>query len=96
MSTVTRGEVIIEQAAGQELPHGTPADQSKARRLAAWAQERRRALTERAEAGLATAEYAIATVAAVGFAGLLLAILRGDEVRGLLLSIVQHALSFGS
>ena len=45
-----------------------------------------------AEAGLATAEYAIATVAAAGFAGLLLLILRSDEVRGLLLGIVRGAL----
>ncbi|HQY34678.1 MAG TPA: DUF4244 domain-containing protein [Actinotalea sp.] len=45
------------------------------------------------DAGMATAEYAIATVAAAGFAGLLLAILRSDEVRGLLLGIVRGALS---
>lgn len=46
-----------------------------------------------AEAGMATAEYAIATVAAAGFAGLLILILRSDEVRGLLLGIVRGALS---
>lgn len=45
------------------------------------------------EVGMATAEYAIATVAAAGFAGLLLAILRSDEVRGLLLGLVRGALS---
>lgn len=45
------------------------------------------------DAGMATAEYAIATLAACGFAGLLVAILRGDEVRSLLLGIVQRALS---
>ena len=32
-----------------------------------------------------TAEYAIATIAAVGFAALLVVVLRSDEVRGLLL-----------
>ena len=42
---------------------------------------------------MATAEYAIATLAAVGFAGLLVAILRSAEVRGLLLGIVRRALS---
>jgi len=47
----------------------------------------------RAEAGMATAEYAIATVAAAGFAGLLIVILRSDGVRGLLLGIIQRALS---
>ena len=45
------------------------------------------------DAGMATAEYAIATLAAVGFAGLLVVILRSDEVRGLLLGIVRRALS---
>lgn len=45
------------------------------------------------DAGMATAEYAIATVAAAGFAGLLITILRSDEVRGLLLGIVRGALS---
>ncbi|MEO6942549.1 MAG: DUF4244 domain-containing protein [Terrimesophilobacter sp.] len=48
------------------------------------------------EDGAATAEYAIVTLAAVAFAGLLVAILRSDEVRGLLLELVQRALSFGS
>jgi len=42
--------------------------------------------------GAATAEYAIATMAAVGFAGLLVVILRSDEVRGILTDIVRHAL----
>jgi len=45
------------------------------------------------EAGMATAEYAIATVAAVGFAGLLVVILRSTEVRGLLTGIIRGALS---
>ena len=45
------------------------------------------------DAGMATAEYAIATLAAVGFAGLLVVILRSEEVRGLLLGIVRRALS---
>jgi hypothetical protein len=47
------------------------------------------------DSGAATAEYAIATMAAVGFAGLLVAILRSDEVRGLLLDLVHRALSVG-
>ena len=41
---------------------------------------------------MATAEYAIATLAAVGFAGLLLVILRGDEVRGMLTALIRQAL----
>jgi len=43
--------------------------------------------------GSATAEYAIATMAAVGFAGLLVVILRSNEVRGMLLDIIRNALS---
>lgn len=45
-----------------------------------------------AERGAATAEYAIATLAAVGFAGLLVVILRSDEVRGMLTEVVRSAL----
>jgi Protein of unknown function (DUF4244) len=45
------------------------------------------------EAGMATAEYAVVTLAACGFAGLLVAILRSDAVRGLLLGIIQKALA---
>jgi hypothetical protein len=47
-----------------------------------------------ADSGSATAEYAIATLAAVGFAGLLVVILRSDAVRQMLTTLIQHALSF--
>ncbi len=45
------------------------------------------------ELGMATAEYAICTLAAVGFAGILVVILKSDEVRGFLLNIIRAALS---
>lgn len=45
------------------------------------------------DAGMATAEYAVATLAAVGFAGLLLTVLRSGEVQELLLDLVRRALS---
>ena len=45
--------------------------------------------------GSATAEYAIATMAAVGFAGLLVVIMKSEEVRGILTELVRSALSFG-
>lgn len=54
-----------------------------------------RARALRGQAGSATAEYAIATMAAVGFAGLLVVIMRSDEVRGILTDLVRNALSFG-
>lgn len=47
------------------------------------------------ERGSVTAEYAIATMAAVGFAGLLVVILRGDEVKGILTDMVRRALGLG-
>ncbi|MGO2749427.1 MAG: DUF4244 domain-containing protein [Pseudoclavibacter sp.] len=45
------------------------------------------------EEGAATAEYAIATMAAVAFAGLLVVIMQSDEVRGLLENIIRTALT---
>ena len=44
--------------------------------------------------GAITAEYAIATMAAVGFAGLLVVIMRSDEVRTILFDLVKSALTF--
>jgi Flp pilus assembly pilin Flp len=46
------------------------------------------------DSGAATAEYAIATMAAVAFAGLLVVIMRSDEVRGILTDLVRRALTF--
>ena len=45
------------------------------------------------DSGAATAEYAIATMAAVAFAGLLVLIMRSDEVRGILTELVRRALT---
>lgn len=45
------------------------------------------------DVGAATAEYAIATMAAVAFAGLLVVIMRSDEVRGILTDLVRRALT---
>jgi Flp pilus assembly pilin Flp len=44
--------------------------------------------------GAATAEYAIATMAAVGLAGLLVAILKGDAVKTILTDLITRALTF--
>ncbi|WP_019149171.1 DUF4244 domain-containing protein [Timonella senegalensis] len=44
------------------------------------------------EQGLATAEYAIAMIAAAGFAGLLILVLKSDPVKELLTTIIQTAL----
>ena len=45
------------------------------------------------DAGTTTAEYALVTMAAVGFAGLLALVLRSDEVRGMLTDLVHRALN---
>lgn len=67
-----------------------PEQHGRARRVA-------RAVARRmaGERGAATAEYAVATMAAVGFAGLLVIILRGEEVRGILTDLVRNALTVG-
>lgn len=80
----------------EELP-ADAAGRSPERRPAS-AQSRNRRMTPRRlreEAGAATAEYLVATMAAVGFAGLLIVILRGNEVRGILTELVRNALSVG-
>jgi Flp pilus assembly pilin Flp len=45
------------------------------------------------ERGASTAEYAVTTMAAVGFAGVLLMLLRGDEVKSVLTDLVRRALT---
>ena len=49
----------------------------------------------KSDTGAATAEYAIATMAAVGFAGLLVVIMRSDEVKAILFDLVGSALTLG-
>ncbi|WP_308066907.1 DUF4244 domain-containing protein [Microtetraspora sp. AC03309] len=46
----------------------------------------------RAEAGMSTAEYAVGTIAACAFAGLLFKIVTSAEVRGMLTALIQKAL----
>ncbi|HLU33607.1 MAG TPA: DUF4244 domain-containing protein [Natronosporangium sp.] len=46
----------------------------------------------RPDAGMNTAEYAVGTLAAVAFAGILLTVLTSDPVQSALQSIVERAL----
>jgi hypothetical protein len=46
----------------------------------------------RGDAGMTTVEYAVGTLAAVAFAGVLLKVLTSDTVQAALASIVQRAL----
>ena len=72
---------------GQQVREGS--------RVATWRRAVVVSMTERREAGMATAEYAIATIAAVGFAGLLILVLKSDAVRGMLTRLIESALSVG-
>ena len=47
------------------------------------------------EEGMATAEYAIGTLAAAAFAGLLLAIMRSGSLQSVLQGLIESALSAG-
>ncbi len=47
----------------------------------------------RSDAGMNTAEYAVGTLAAVAFAGILLAVLTSDAVRSALQALVERALN---
>jgi uncharacterized membrane protein YccC len=46
------------------------------------------------DAGMTTAEYAVGTVAAVGFGGLLVKLLTSPEAQQLLWAIIQKAFSW--
>lgn len=45
------------------------------------------------EAGMATAEYAIGTLAAAGFAAILIKVVTSDQIRTMLVNIIKSALS---
>ncbi|GAA1843346.1 DUF4244 domain-containing protein [Actinomadura bangladeshensis] len=46
--------------------------------------------------GMSTAEYAVGTIAAAAFAGLLFKILTSSQVKSLLLQIIERALKIAS
>lgn len=47
----------------------------------------------RGEDGMATAEYAIGTLAAAAFAGILLAVVKGGAIKDALTALIKQALS---
>lgn len=65
---------------------------NRAFKAAVSAHSRVHALIDEPEKGTTTAEYAVVIVAATGFAGLLIAVLKSDAVKGLLSSLVEKAL----
>ena len=76
-----------------------PAPVAETRHAPQRLRSRARAIVRRArtvaadETGAATAEYAIATMAAVAFAGLLVAIMRSDGVKQVLTDLIERALT---
>lgn len=62
-------------------------------RGSATARRARMRLSLRDDRGAVTAEYAIVIMAAVAFAGLLVAIMRSGEIRQMLVDLVQNALA---
>jgi len=82
-------------AAGSRRSVGTGVRNGLVRTRTVRSNSVRALLRMRDDRGAATAEYIVATMAAVGFAGLLIVILRGDEVRGILTELVRSALTVG-
>ena len=72
-------------------PSWVPAPPQRRSRLARVFSRLRPALEN--DRGAVTAEYAIVIMAAVAFAGLLVAIMRSGEIRGMLVQLVESALS---
>lgn len=96
----------LETAAGSRIGGGPgtvtvlypvqpPADQGSASPGRTRRADRFRGSFPHREAGMATAEYAIATLAAVAFAALLVAVLGSGEVRSLLMGLIRSALTLG-
>lgn len=68
----------------QQLHIASPADQTRPHGRAL-------KLVRDGDEGMATAEYAIGTVAVAGFAGILLKLLSSPEIQSLLWSVIQKA-----
>ena len=65
------------------------------RSLPARAAARLTSADRRGDAGMTTAEYAVGTVAACGFSGLLYKLVTSPEVMGLLRDVITKAFSLG-
>lgn len=74
---------------GSQTPEARPARSSLPKRF----DGARRVLVD--ERGAVTAEYAIVIMAAVAFAGVLVAIIRSEQIRKMLVDLVENALGTG-
>lgn len=71
------------------------AGRSRARLLPTPAALARRLGTVDRDAGMTTAEYAVGTVGACGFGGVLVTVLTSEPVKDLLVRVIEHAFHFG-
>ncbi|MEV7973664.1 DUF4244 domain-containing protein [Cellulomonas sp. NPDC089187] len=78
---------VAQEELAEVVPVREPAG---VQRRGRWRRRLRRGV---ADAGMATAEYAVVLLAAVGFAGLLIVILSSSEVREMLTGLVRDALT---
>lgn len=65
---------------------------TSARRRRAWWDRRARSCRAAAEAGMSTAEYAVGTIAACGFAAVLYKIVTSGPVKSALSAVIEKAL----
>lgn len=83
------------EAPGGHRPQHPPQHRASRHRPSphGWSRSRARLRRVAGDAGMTTAEYAVGTVAACGFAGVLYKLLTSGTVVGLLTGIVTRALS---
>ncbi|WUV77766.1 DUF4244 domain-containing protein [Streptomyces sp. NBC_01477] len=74
------------------MPLDVNSRRTGARRRPAWWDRRTRACRAAAEAGMSTAEYAVGTIAACGFAAVLYKIVTSGPVRSALTAVIEKAL----
>lgn len=93
-----RGVALPKQPPSPPGDHH-PVFMARARRSGAAARRTRKPPAAREllgdERGAITAEYAVVILAAVAFAGLLVAIMRSAEIRAMLVQLVENALGSG-
>jgi hypothetical protein len=76
----------------QQQPLDVNSRRTSARRPGSWWDRRARACRAAAEAGMSTAEYAVGTIAACGFAAVLYKIVTSGPVRSALTAVIEKAL----
>ncbi|SHN31516.1 DUF4244 domain-containing protein [Actinacidiphila paucisporea] len=86
--------IIKARPAGKTVrqPLDVNSRKASARRRPAWWDRRMRACRAAAEAGMSTAEYAVGTIAACGFAAVLYKIVTSGPVRSALTAVIEKAL----